>query len=72
MTAASLRQATPHAKSKPKAKIDADLVAFAVMEHIDASFPAMWSAAPVGARASIRNAIVQAVVVGATRGGTSA
>ncbi|UVH54713.1 hypothetical protein NWF24_17860 [Variovorax paradoxus] len=72
MSSAILRKRTLRLVQKPAAKIDADLVAFTVMEHIDASFPAMWSAAPVGARASIRNAIVQAVVVEATRGGTSA
>ncbi|MGJ7533902.1 MULTISPECIES: hypothetical protein [unclassified Variovorax] len=72
MSSANLRKRTLHLVPKPATKIDADMVAFTVMEHIDASFPAMWSAAPVGGRASIRNAIVQAVVVEATRGGTSA
>lgn len=47
--------------SKPAATIDADLVAFEVMEHIDTHFAAMWQAVPVGARASIRNAIIRAV-----------
>lgn len=53
--------------SKSTAKIDADLVAFSVMEHIDTNFPAMWQAAPVQARASIRNAVVRAVVAEASR-----
>lgn len=57
---------------KPAAKIDADLVAFSVMEYIDANFAAMWSAAPVGARASIRNAVVRAVVAEASRSGAPA
>lgn len=57
---------------KPAAKIDADLVAFTVMEHIDAEFPAMWNAAPVEARGSIRNAIVRAVLAEAVRMGTPA
>jgi hypothetical protein len=51
----------------PTTKIDPDLVAFTVMEHIDKNFAAMWNAAPVGARGSIRNAIVRAVVAEAVR-----
>jgi hypothetical protein len=58
--------------SKPAAKIDPDLVAFAVMEYIDANFATMWQAAPVGARASVRNAVVRAVVAEASRGGAAA
>lgn len=46
---------------KPAGSIDADLVAFRVMEHIDAMYPAMWLAAPKSARASVRNTIVRAI-----------
>ncbi|WP_157755096.1 hypothetical protein [Variovorax boronicumulans] len=56
---------------KPPSTIDADLVAFNVMEHIDVNFPSMWQAAPVEARSSIRNAVVRAVVAEASRGGAS-
>lgn len=58
--------------AKPATKIDADLVAFTVMEYIDANFAGMWAAAPVGARASIRNAVVRAVVAEASRSGAAA
>ena len=58
--------------SKPAAKIDADLVAFTVMEHIDATFPAVWQVVPVGARANIRNAIVHAIEAEAARTGVAA
>ena len=52
---------------KPQGTINADLVAFTVMEHIDTNFSAMWNAAPLGARGSIRNAIVRAVLAEAFR-----
>ncbi|SEF19399.1 hypothetical protein ABL840_04885 [Variovorax sp. NFACC27] len=57
--------------SRPAVKIDADMVAFTVMEHIDVAFPAVWQAVPVGARANIRNAIVHAVEAEAARTGVS-
>lgn len=46
---------------KPAEKIDADLVAFTVMEFIDEQYPSMWAAAPKSARVHIRNTIVRAV-----------
>ncbi|RUR68654.1 hypothetical protein EJP67_16450 [Variovorax guangxiensis] len=72
MTNTNTRKLSLRLVSKPVAKIDADLVAFAVMEHIDANFPDIWNAAPVSARASIRNAVVKAVVAEASRSGASA
>ncbi|VTU37165.1 hypothetical protein [Variovorax sp. PBL-E5] len=47
---------------KPNGVIDADMVAFTVMEHIDTMYPAMWLAVPKAARVSIRNTIVRAVM----------
>ena len=41
--------------------IDADLVAFNVMEFIDSEFPEMWLHAPALARMRLRNRIVKAV-----------
>ena len=72
MSTASASKPTLRLVSKPAIKIDADMVAYTVMEHIDANFPAIWSAAPVSARASIRNAVVKAVVAEASRCGASA
>ena len=46
---------------KPDGAIDADMVAFTVMEYIDTNFPTMWLAQPQTARVSIRNTIVRAV-----------
>lgn len=47
---------------RPAAKIDADLVAFAVMEHIDMEHPTFWETLPRTARVGLRNAIVRAVL----------
>lgn len=41
--------------------IDADMVAFNVMEFIDSEFPEMWLHAPALARMRLRNKIVKAV-----------
>lgn len=46
---------------KPDNAIDADMVAFLVMDHIDTMYPAMWLAVPKNARVSVRNTIVRAV-----------
>lgn len=46
---------------KPASTIDADLVAFSIMEFFDKNFPAMWRVLPATARVQIRNAIVSAV-----------
>jgi hypothetical protein len=46
---------------KPTSTIDADMVAFTVMEFFDKNFPAMWRVLPATARVQIRNAIVSAV-----------
>ncbi len=61
MSTAATRKPALRLVAKPQGTIDADLVAFDVMEYIDTHFAAMWQAVPVGARASIRNAIVRAV-----------
>ncbi len=52
---------------KPKGGIDADMVAFTVMDHIDTMYPGMWLAVPKTARASVRNTIVRAVMLAAKR-----
>jgi hypothetical protein len=46
---------------KPTSTIDADLVAFTIMEFFDKNFPAIWRVLPPTARVQIRNAIVSAV-----------
>jgi len=46
---------------KPDGAIDADMIAYTVMEHIDTMYPAMWLAVPKSARVSVRNTIVRAV-----------
>jgi len=46
---------------KPASTIDADLVAFTIMEFIDKNFPATWLVLPTTARVQIRRAIVSAV-----------
>lgn len=46
---------------KPTSPIDADMVAFTIMEFIDKNFPAVWRVVPPAARVQIRNAIVSAV-----------
>lgn len=72
MSSANLRKRTLHLVPKLTTKIDADMVAFTVMEHIDVTFPAVWQVVPVGARANIRNAIVRAVEAEAARMGVAA
>lgn len=52
---------------KPEGGIDADAVAFTVMDHIDTMYPAMWLAVPKTARVSVRNTIVRAVMLAAKR-----
>jgi hypothetical protein len=47
---------------KPEGAIDADMVAFTIMEFIDQNFPEVWAAAPRPARVTIRNRIVRAVM----------
>jgi len=69
MTAAAPSKPALRLVPRPPGSIDGDLVAFRVMEHIDTHFTAMWEAAPVGARASIRNAIVRSVLAEAARSG---
>ena len=72
MNTTTVRKPTLRLVSRPTAKIDADMVAYTVMEYVDVTFPAVWQAVPVGARASIRNAIVRAVEAEAARMGVSA
>ncbi|WP_426391923.1 hypothetical protein [Variovorax sp. R-27] len=47
---------------KPQGTIDADMVAFTVMEHIDTEHPTLWETLPRTARVGLRNAIVRAVM----------
>lgn len=59
-------RAKPHLKPvlhlvSGKPRIDADAVAFTVMDHIDTMYPAMWLSVPKTARVSVRNTIVRAV-----------
>ncbi len=42
--------------------IDADMVAFKVMDHIDTMYPEIWENVPKIARVSIRNTIVRSVM----------
>jgi hypothetical protein len=56
-----------HLVPKQEGAIDADAVAYIVMEHIDTMYPAMWLNVPKTARVSVRNTIVQAVMVEAGR-----
>jgi hypothetical protein len=42
--------------------IDADMVAYTVMEHIDTEHPTLWETLPRTARVGLRNAIVRAVM----------
>lgn len=46
MSTTTTRKPTLRLVPKPQGTIDADMVAFTVMEHIDANFPAIWNAAP--------------------------
>lgn len=71
MTTAAPNKPSLRLVPKPPGAIDADLVAFSVMEHIDVNFPSMWQTAAVEARSSIRNAVVRAVVAEASRSGGS-
>lgn len=48
---------------KSRGTINADLVAFTVMDQIDATYPGLWQALPLAARGIIRNMIVRAVAV---------
>lgn len=45
----------------PRGRIDADMVAFNVMEFIDSEFPEMLRNATLIARARLRNKIISAV-----------
>jgi hypothetical protein len=44
-----------------KTMIDADLVAFEVMEFIDQQYPKFWEGQPKTARVNVRTSIVRAV-----------
>lgn len=71
MTIAARNKPSLRLVPKPTGAIDADLVAFNVMEHVDTNFPSMWQPAPVEARSSIRNTVLRAVVAEASRSGAS-
>lgn len=62
MTTAAPNKPSLRLVPKPPGSIDADLVAFRVMEHIDAQHPTFWETLPKTARVDLRNAIVRAVV----------
>ncbi|MNL23879.1 hypothetical protein D3C87_1452880 [compost metagenome] len=51
----------------PPGSIDADMVAFTVMEHIDTMYPGMWLAVPKSARVSVRNTIIRAIKLEETK-----
>jgi hypothetical protein len=61
MSAATGRRRHLHPVPKPAGTIDADMVAFTVMEYIDQKDPTFWEPHPKGARVDLRNAIVRAV-----------
>lgn len=46
---------------KPEGEINADMIAFTIMEFIDQNFPEVWMTAPKPARVGIRNMIVRAI-----------
>jgi hypothetical protein len=41
--------------------IDAELIAFNVLAHIDEMYPAMWTGVPKTARTSLRNTIIRQI-----------
>lgn len=47
---------------KPTGGIDADMVAFTVMDHLDTYHPEMWAGSTIQTRVSVRNAIIRAVL----------
>ncbi|OUM01786.1 hypothetical protein [Variovorax sp. JS1663] len=55
------RKRTLHLVPKPEGTIDADMVAFTVMEYIDQTYPVLWEGLPKIARVNVRNTIVRAV-----------
>jgi hypothetical protein len=62
MNTTSERRPVLHLVPKPLGSIDADMVAFTVMEHIDTEHPTFWESLPKMARVGLRNAIVRAVM----------
>lgn len=62
MSTTTTRKPTLRLVSKPAVKIDADMVAYTVMEHIDTEHPTLWETLPRTARVGLRNAIVRAVM----------
>ena len=60
MATAPARKRALHLVSA-RSHIDADMVAFNVMEFIDSEFPEMWLHAPALARMRLRNRIGKAV-----------
>lgn len=61
MSTSTTRSPVLHLVSKSKGAINADMVAFTVMDQIDASYPGLWQALPMAARGIIRGMIVRAV-----------
>ncbi len=62
MSTAATRKPALRLVPKPQGAIDADLVAFDVMEYIDTEHPTLWETLPRTARVGLRNAIVRAVM----------
>ena len=62
MSTTTTRRPTLRLVPKPQGTIDADMVAFTVMEHIDTEHPTIWETLPRTARVGLRNAIVRAVM----------
>ena len=58
---AELRPRALRLVPKPSGAIDADMVAFTVMEFIDQQYPKFWDGHPKAARVNVRNSIVRAV-----------
>lgn len=67
MTLMPIRKRVLRLVPMPEGPIDADMVAFKVMDWIDQEYPAFWDAHPKTARVNVRNRIVQAVMKEARR-----
>jgi hypothetical protein len=62
MVPAPARKRTLRLVARAPGTIDADTVAFEVMEFIDQQYPMFWDAHPKTARVNVRNTIIRAVM----------
>jgi hypothetical protein len=62
MTEMPIRKRALRPAPRPDCTIDADMVAFTIMDWIDREYPTFWEAHPKIARVSVRNTIVRAVM----------